>query len=264
MELAVDDRRVFAATGGPPFSTDRPAVVLVHGAGFDRTVWVLQTRYLAHHGFSVLAVDLPGHGRSEGSPLTSIDEIGAWLARLIESAGVPEAALVGHSMGALGVLSTAARYPGVVSKLALLGVSDEMAVHPDLLAAAQAGDRLAIELVIGWSFGAAAHRGGHASPGNWMVGAGTRTLERAAPGVLHTDLVACASFGETETLAARVQCPTLLILGEVDKMTPAKAAQNVIGALSDVTVEVLPAVGHMMMTEHPRLTNAALERFLAP
>lgn len=263
MELLVDGQRVFAATGGPQFSPQRPALVLVHGAGFDRTVWVLQTRYFAHRGFGVLAVDLPGHGRSEGDPLRSIDEIADWLAKMIEAAGVSSAALVGHSMGALGALATAARYPELVGKLALLGVSASMSVHPELLEAAQANDQLAIDLMIGWSFGSAAHRGGHLSPGNWMMGVGRRTLERAGPGVLHSDLVACATFSSGQAMAAAVQCPTLLILGQEDKMTPVHAAQNVIEAIADVTVEVLPAVGHMMMTEHPRLTNSTLHGFLA-
>src|SRR5208282_6918113 len=97
----------------------------------DHTVWTLQTRYFAHHGRSVLAVDLPGHGRSEGPQPGSIEGYAEWMARLIEAAGAARAALAGHSMGALIALEAAARAPERVSALALLGVAARMPVHPD-------------------------------------------------------------------------------------------------------------------------------------
>lgn len=165
MKLQVDGRKAFAATGGRPFDPANPAVVFVHGAGMDHTVWTLQTRYFAHHGRSVLAVDLPGHGRSEGPPPGSIEGYAEWMARLIEAAGVARAALAGHSMGALIALEAAARAPERVSTLALLGVAARMPVHPDLLAAADANDPLAFELVTSWGYGKAAHLGGNRAPG---------------------------------------------------------------------------------------------------
>ncbi len=262
MELLVDSHSAFATTGGHDFDPARPAVVFVHGAGFDRTTWVLQTRYFAHRGFAVAAVDLPGHGRSDGEPLGSITEIGDWLAKLIVSAGLEEAALVGHSMGALAALAAAGNHPDRVSKLALLGIGETMPVHPDLLAAAERNDRLAVQLVAGWSLGAAAHRGGHDSPGNWLLGSCVRTLERSGPGVLHTDLAACDRFQEAGQLATRVGCPTLFVLGGADKMTPVPSAQGLIAAMEDPEVEILPGAGHMMMVERSQSTNAALERFL--
>ena len=104
MELTVNGKRVHAATGGRDFDPALPAVVFVHGAGMDHTVWALQARYFAHHGRAVLAVDLPGHGGSEGPSLDSIAAMGDWLAAVIEAAGSEQAALVGHSMGSLAAL----------------------------------------------------------------------------------------------------------------------------------------------------------------
>src|SRR5678815_5164519 len=101
MKLSVDGHAVFATTGGTHFDPAKPAVIFLHGAGFDRTAWRLQTRWFAHHGRSVLAVDFPGHGRSDGPPLTSIATMADWTAALIAETGVKQAALVGHSMGAL-------------------------------------------------------------------------------------------------------------------------------------------------------------------
>src|SRR4029453_8982150 len=130
MRLDVDGRAVFPTTGGAPFEPARPAVLFLHGAGFDRTVWRLQTRWFAHHGRSILAVDFPGHGWSDGAALSSIAEMADRTARLNDDAGVKQAALVGHSMGALVAVETAARYSGKVRALGLCGVASEMPVHP--------------------------------------------------------------------------------------------------------------------------------------
>ena len=138
MKLTVDGRAVFATTGGTDFDPARPAVVFLHGAGFDRTTWRLQTRWFAHHGRSVLAIDFPAHGWSEGPALDSIAALADWTAALIDAAGLKHAALVGHSMGALVALETAARFPDKVRALGLCGVAAEMPVHPEMLESAKA------------------------------------------------------------------------------------------------------------------------------
>src|SRR5881398_511254 len=111
MQLSVRGVDTFIATGGRPFDPSLPAVVLLHGAGFDHTAWALHSRWFAHHGYGVLAPDLPGHGRSSGDPLRSIAEMADWTAALISTAGAASARLVGHSMGSLIALETAARHP---------------------------------------------------------------------------------------------------------------------------------------------------------
>ena len=78
MQLKVNGLDVFAGTGGKPFDPAQPVMVLLHGAGMDHTAWALHDRYFAHHGFSVLAPDLPGHGRSAGSPLKTIADMADW------------------------------------------------------------------------------------------------------------------------------------------------------------------------------------------
>ena len=119
--MTVDGNRVFAATGGRPFDPAQPTVLFIHGAGMDHTVWALQTRYFAHHGRSVLAVDLPGHGRSSGAVLRSVGAMASWIVRVLDEAGVQSAALVGHSMGALISLEVAASAPGLARSLGRLG-----------------------------------------------------------------------------------------------------------------------------------------------
>ncbi len=262
MDLSVDGRTVFAATGGRPFDAALPLIVFVHGAGMDHTVWALQTRYFAHHGRSVLAVDLPGHGRSEGPPLDAIEAIGDWLAALIEAAGAGEAALVGHSMGAIAALECATRHPQRVRALALVGAAPAMPVHPDLLAAAEANDPLAYELVTDWAHGRAAHLGRHPAPGLWILGGGERLLERGAPGLLHNDLTACNGYGRGLEAAPAVACPTLLVSGADDRMTPAKAGRKLAEAIPGARTAVIARAGHMMMVEASGETLDALKAFL--
>ena len=85
MQFSVDGRTVNAATGAVAIDRDEvahaPLVVLLHGAGMDRSVWSQQTRWLAHHGTRALAVDLPGHGDSEGPALTSVGDLAACASR---------------------------------------------------------------------------------------------------------------------------------------------------------------------------------------
>lgn len=264
MRLTVDHRSVFAATGGADPVQGWPLVVFLHGAGMDHSVWALQSRWFAHHGWRPFAVDLPGHGRSEGPPLTDIGALAEWTARLIEVAGGARAALVGHSMGGLVALETAARHSHLVAALALVGVATRMPVHPDLIAAAKANSPLAVDMVNLWSLGASATLGGNPAPGLWMLGGTERLLEKAAPGVLHADLTACDAYRNAVEAAASIACPTTLILGERDLMTPLKGGQALAALIADSRTVVAPGAGHMLMSERPEAVLEALRVALAP
>src|SRR3954470_20991020 len=167
MQLNVNGIPTFVATGGREFDPSQPTIVLLHGAGFDRTAWALHSRWFAHHGYGVLAPDLPGHGRSSGDPLRSIADMADWTAALIDAAGAAKARLVGHSMGSLIALETAARHPAKVSALSLIGTAAAMTVGPDLLKAAEANDHSAVDTVSIWGLGFQAELGGSLAPGLW-------------------------------------------------------------------------------------------------
>jgi pimeloyl-ACP methyl ester carboxylesterase len=251
MILTVDGIETFATTGGKPFDPKLPLVVFVHGAGFDHTMWATFSRWFSHHGYSVLAPDLPGHGRSGGQPIPTISGMADWIIRLIDAAGASNAGLVGHSMGSLIALDAAARYPDKVSALSLIGVGGAMPVSPDLLEAAKANNHDAIDMVSIWGFGFAATLGGSQAPGLWMLGGGQRVLERDAPGVLYNDLAACNDYKDVPTSAARVTAPTTLILGERDMMTPVKSGRQLAAAIPGATAVVVPGAGHMLTAERP-------------
>ena len=247
MRTELRGKPVLAADGGA--TPDGPTLLLVHGAGNDRTVWQLQTRSLAHHGVRVLAVDLPGHGGSEGPPLSSVADIAGWLAEFIEALDIGPIAVAGHSMGALAALELAATRPDLVSDLVLVGAAASMPVHPALLEAAAANDPLAAELICGWAHASSSKIGGHDAPGMWMIGEGRSLIHLCENGVLSTDLEACNAHQGAVEAASKVTCPTLLILGSEDKMTPLKGAQPLIEALEHAEIAILEGSGHTLMIE---------------
>jgi pimeloyl-ACP methyl ester carboxylesterase len=259
MNLTVNGIDTFVATGGREFDKSLPAIVLLHGAGFDRTTWALHSRWFAHHGFGVLAPDLPGHGRSGGEPLKTIPDMADWTAALLDAAGVAKAKLVGHSMGSLIALETAARHPAKVSSLSLIGTAATMTVGPDLLKAAEANDPAAVDMVSIWGLGYQAGLGGSLAPGLWMHYGAQRVLEQCRPGVLFNDLAACNAYQGALAAAASITIPATLILGERDMMTPARAGKALAAALPNSRTVVLPGAGHMMMAERPDELLAALQ-----
>ncbi|KAA3626595.1 MAG: alpha/beta fold hydrolase [Proteobacteria bacterium] len=251
MHLSIDGRTAFVYTGARPFEPARPSVVFVHGAAMDHTVWVLPARYFARHGVNVLAVDLPGHGRSEGKALDRIESMSDWLVRVLDAAGVEDAAMVGHSMGSLAVLDAARRHPSRVRSLALVGSAVPMAVSDPLLDASRANSHDAIDMLTYWGYSRGAQLGGNETPGMWMVGGTLRLLERAAPGVLHTGLAACNDYRIDPGSASPVDVRALLILGDKDIMTPSRHAATLTAMLPNVSTAVLKGSGHSLMMERP-------------
>jgi pimeloyl-ACP methyl ester carboxylesterase len=257
MRLSVDGQDTFVATGGRAFDPALAAVVFLHGAGLDHSVWALLARSFAHHGFGVLAPDLPGHGRSAGAPLSSIAALADWTAALIDAAGVRAARLVGHSMGSLIALETAARHPTKVSGLALISTAAPMHVSDDLLNAAKADNHDAVDMIAIWGHGYRAALGGSQVPGLWMLGDGERLLERARPGVIFADLSACNTYDPLPA-AGSVKVPSIVIQGSRDLMTPDKAGKAIAAAIAGCRVATIEGAGHMLMSERPDEVLAAL------
>ena len=112
MNLVVNGHPTYCYTGGKAFDSTKPTVVFIHGVLNDHSVWILQTRYFAHHGFNVLAPDLPGHCKSEGEAPRSVEEAAGFIIALLDAAGIRTAALVGHSFGSLTALHALRRSRG--------------------------------------------------------------------------------------------------------------------------------------------------------
>lgn len=256
-------------TGGVSLDNSRPGLMMIHGAGMDATVWQLQTRYLANRGIRVMAVDLPGHGLSQGEALATIEEMAHWLAELIghlvDDPAANPVCVAGHSMGTLVALELAATQPDLVSSIVLAGTADVMRVNPDLLAMAEHDLGGAAALMAKWSHNRAARLGPNPAPGQWMIANTQATITRTRPGVVRTDLVACDSYERAIEAASEVSCPVTVLIGEDDKMSPPAATQKLLDHLPKAEAIRLVASGHMMMSEQPQavrtaLMNAANER----
>jgi pimeloyl-ACP methyl ester carboxylesterase len=264
MELKVDDRRVYAATGGRPLDPAKPVAILVHGAGMDHTVWQLPARWLAWHGHSVLAVDLPGHGRSEGPALGTVVQLAQWLERVMDAVRIEQAGLIGHSMGGAAALEAAAAMPERIVRIALLGTAASIPVTAALLDAAREAPERAYRMMTMWSHGFAAKMGGHPVPGLWMAGGTYALFARNGPGVLHTDLSACAAWASGPDAAARVRCPALVVMAANDVMTPARNGEALARLIPASRTVTITDCGHMLVTEQPDATLDALIQFFAP
>lgn len=267
MLLNVQGHDAYCYTGGKPFNPELPTAVFIHGAQHDHSVWILQTRYFAHHGFGVLAVDLPGHGRSKGAPLASVEAMADWLFAVLDAAKVQKAALIGHSMGSLIALETAFRAPDKVSKLALVGTAYPMKVSGTLLDASMNDEQTAIDMVNIWSHTTIAHKPSSPGPGFSVMGGNQRLMQRISQQnpakVFHTDFSACNAYANGEAAATSVTCPTLLLLGKRDMMTPPKAASTLSKTIAGCRVVQIENCGHALMAEQPDAVLESLFEFMA-
>jgi pimeloyl-ACP methyl ester carboxylesterase len=269
MYLGIPGSRIFAYTGGRPFDPRLPCVVFVHGAQHDHSVWILQSRYLAHHGCAVLALDLPGHGRSDGPAASSVEEAAERIVAAVSPLASPRLLLAGHSMGSLIALEVARRLPARVAGVALLGAAAPMRVSEALLAATRDDPAAAMDMINVWSHSPAvapfAARPGNPAPGFNIVWQNLRLMQRTAdlhgPEVLAVDFAACNKYAGAPDAIRALQCPALFVVGERDQMTPPKAAKSLIDACADRTVVTLAATGHAMMAENPDGVRRALAAF---
>jgi pimeloyl-ACP methyl ester carboxylesterase len=264
--LDVQGRPAWCYTGGKPFDPALPAIVFIHGAQNDHSVWALQSRYFAHHGFGVLALDLPGHGRSAGPALASVEAMADWLLALLDAAGVQRAVLAGHSMGSLVALEASHRAPQRVRALAMLGTTWPMKVSDALLQAARTDEQAAIDMVNIWSHSSIAQKPSCPGPGFWVMGGARRLMQRMSQlnpeQLLYTDFAACNAYANGQAAAEAVGCPTLFVFGSKDAMTPPRSTRLLTGAIAHGTVASVDA-GHAMMAEQPDAVLDALYGFAA-
>lgn len=260
MIFNVHDKQAYCYTGGKAFDASLPTIVFIHGAQNDHSVWALQSRYFAHHGFGVLALDLPGHGRSAGPALASVEEMAGWVLALLDAAGVARAILAGHSMGSLIALEASHRAPGRVSALALLGTTFPMKVSEALLETARSNEQAAIDMVNIFSHA----RPAGPVPGAYEMGAARRLMQRMSelnPAQLFfTDFTACNNYANGAAAAAAATCPVLFVFGSKDVMTPPRSTKLLTSAIAHGKIVTVDA-GHAMMAEQPDAVLDALYGF---
>jgi pimeloyl-ACP methyl ester carboxylesterase len=264
--VQVQGADAYCYTGGKPFNPAQPTAVFIHGAQNDHSVWCLQTRYFAHHGFNVLAVDLPGHGRSKGQACTSVEAMAKWVLEVMDAVGVEKAVMIGHSMGSLIALEASHLAPARVSRMAMVGTTYPMKVSDALLESSKNNEQAAIDMVNIFSHSSMAHKPSCPGPGFYVMGGAQRLMQRMSiinPAQLfYTDFFACNAYANGEAAAAAVTCPVLFLFGSKDMMTPARSTKALTGAIAHGKVVMVDA-GHSLMSEQPDAVLDALFGFAA-
>jgi len=259
----LDGKQAFAYTAAHELDPAKPTVVFVHGAGLDHSSFALQSRYFGYHGRNVLAVDLPGHGRSEGPPVSTVGNMADWISRALTKLGIEKASVAGHSMGSLIAVEFAARHPAQCEHIALIAVGYPMKVAEPFLEAARKNEYAAFDMHTIWGHAAQVPFRGDPNPGMWMYGDTLARLERLAPGVLYNDLKACNDYGTGAESAARVKCPVLFVLGRRDVMTPPRAVKLLQEKIPGAKTVEIGTSGHALMSEAPDATLDALIGFIS-
>ncbi len=260
--IQVRGRTAYYHDGGVPWEEGRPNVVFLHGGGGEHSMWQQQSRALAHGGYNVAALDLPGHGRSEDDPaIASVADFAAWGMDFMDAAGFDTASLVGLSIGSAIALNCAAEFPQRVRSLALVGIGLEMRVSPALLQFTEEAPAKAADFIVGYGHGHSSHLGRAPTPGNWMLGS-TLALINRNPDTLHRDFLVCSQW-EGASLAPRVNCPTLIVMGSEDRMTPPGGGKELAAVIPGARFETMDGAGHMVPIEAPRLFLKRLREFLS-
>lgn len=265
MELTVDGRKAYGYSGGKMFDATLPCIVFIHGALNDHSVWTLLARWFAHHGHAVLALDQPGHGRSDGPPLADVEALAGWVLALLDAAGIRKAALVGHSMGSLIALEAAGRAPERIERLVMLGTAVPMKVSDALMQTSQRDPLKAIDMVNAFSHASTASKPSYPGPGTWLHGSNRALMRRVQAGqpelnLFHHDFGICDRYAGGPAAAAKVRCPASVVIGSRDQMTNPKQTATIVEALN-AQVQPIDA-GHMMMSEAPDAVLAALRSAL--
>jgi pimeloyl-ACP methyl ester carboxylesterase len=264
MIVQVQGADAYCYTGGKPFNPAQPTAIFIHGAQNDHSVWCLQTRYFAHHGYNVLAVDLPGHGRSKGKACESVELMASWVLAVMDAVGVDKALMIGHSMGSLIALQASHMAPQRVSQLAMLGTTYPMKVSDALLETAKNNEPVAIDMVNIFSHSTMAHKPSCPGPGFYVMGGARRLMQRMSTinpeQLFYTDFFACNAYANGEVAAAAVTCPVLFVFGSKDMMTPPRSTKLLTGAIAHGKTVMVDA-GHSLMAEQPDGVLEALFAF---
>ena len=262
MKFNVEGVEIHASTGGREHKPDQPYVIFVHGSGQSRLTWTQQVRLFAYGGYNVIAPDLPGHGLSGGEAIFGIAEQGDWIAKMMDALKIDKAHLVGHSQGGIIVLETAAQHPKRIQSVSFIATAAAIPTNEQLIKMAEEAPQKAFNMMISWGSGQLAHKGDNTVPGASLIGAGLQNMALNSPAALPTDLRSCAAYGSGMEQAASLNCPTLCILAEEDRMTPCKFGKKFAENLPQNQLQIIAKAGHMLPVEHPVEVNRHLRAFL--
>ncbi len=248
----VDGLKIAYWTNDDGWVEGRKVLFFVHGSGGDHTNWEYQYRDL-DADFNTLAVDLPGHGQSEGKGEQEVIRYVEWMRKLIEALGLSKPVLIGHSLGAAVSLTFAVHYSSLISGIIPVGGGVKMPVNSLILDGIRKDTASVISLIV--KFAVAKDNREH------LAERLTKGLSAANPEVMYGDFLSCDRLDITEEVS-RIQVPTLLVCGEDDKMTPPALSQFMKDRIPRAKLVLIPRAGHFVMMENPEAFNKAVREFV--
>lgn len=251
MKLRINEEQVYLYTNNKDIDPTKPSVMFIHGAGFDHSVWTLFARHFSRHNWNVLAIDLPGHGRSSGETLTSIEAMANWIIDVLDHLSIENVSLVGHSMGSLITLETAARLQIRATKVVLIGSIAPMPVSDPILDATANKPGAAHAMLTSFGFSKQNLMGGNPNPGMWMVSDSMRRYEDEIQAALDLDMRACNAYRNGLEAAKEITAESLMIHGDADRLTPLRATKTLQTTLNNARISIVPGAGHSLMVEDP-------------
>ena len=256
MIFQIDKQNVFASDAGKGIDQNKHTIVLLHGSGLSHIVWSLTEQYLSNQSYNVLSLDLPGHGNSNGKCLLSIEQISDWIEKVLNTLNISEVTLIGHSQGCLEALEYCYKYPRKIKNLIFVGGSYKMPVNQDLIDLAESGDDKAVQLMMKWSYeNSKKFIGGN--PVERIINSPRDIKE-----ILAVDLIACNNYKNGSEALKKINCPTLCIFGEKDKMINVEKGKKFAAFIPNSKTKIIKDCGHMIMFEKAFEMREKISEFL--
>ena len=256
MITEIKKKKVFSTDVGYSYDSKKPTIILLHGSGQSHVVWSLTDQFLAEQGFNVFALDLPGHGNSEGPCLESIEEMSLWLNEFVEHIGIEKSVLVGHSQGCLVGLEFARRYPKKIDKIIFIAGSYSMPVNKSLIDLSLSGDIEALNLMMKWGYGYSKQFIG-GNPLQKILNSPREVRE-----VLAVDLIACNNYKNGVDAVKSINCSTFFIFGEIDKMIKLESGKKFANMINNSQTHIIKDCGHMIILENAFEMREKITEFL--
>ncbi|KLU60231.1 2-hydroxy-6-oxononadienedioate/2-hydroxy-6-oxononatrienedioate hydrolase [Peptococcaceae bacterium CEB3] len=229
---------------------EEQTVLFVHGAGGSWGTWEKQLAGI--RGRHLVAVDLPGHGESGGKAQDEIAGYREFVHRFAQVLGLKRFVLVGHSMGGGIALDFALTYPETLAGIILVGSGARLRVSPAILGVLAEGRHPLASVKYMYAKDAEEK----------ILDQARKEMEQVPPQVYESDFQACDRFDVMDRVAS-IGVPALILCGEDDLMTPAKFSRYLQEKMPKTSLTLVPAAGHMVMSEQPQAVNRAIEDFLA-
>ncbi len=243
MIFNIENKSVYASDAGQGIDNLKDTIIFLHGSGLSHIIWSLVEQYFSSKNFNVLSIDLPGHGNSEGPCLDSIEKITDWLETVFEKLNLNNLIIVGHSQGCLEALEYSFKYKHRLKKMVLVGGSHRMPVNKDLIDLASNGDSDAVKLMMKWGYeGSKKFIGGN--PVEKII-----QSPRDISEILAVDLIACNNYANGSEAAKAIDCPVLLVFGELDKMVNLEVGKKFASLVKNSKTHIIDGCGHMIIIE---------------